>query len=142
MEIKIEGFQSIEKEIEIKVEGFTVITGESNVGKSAIVRSILGFLDSETGTSFINKHSSQTKVTITNRGHKASWIKDKKTTTYYIDNQEIKKAGRSAPKDLEKLGFFEVIAQGVKYKPQIQEQDAPKFILAEASPTVAAELLS
>jgi energy-coupling factor transporter ATP-binding protein EcfA2 len=143
MLIEIEGYQSIEHPVQIEVNGLTVVTGESNIGKSSLQRAFTGALINQRGNHFVNRRCKTSKTSIQNRGHSLSWIKGDKVTEYIIDGQPSRKAGRSTPTDeIALLGFHELIAQGRPYYPQISKQGAPPFIIAEDSPTVAAELIA
>lgn len=143
MKVKVKGYQSVINETSIEVEGLTVITGESNIGKSAYIRAILGALQNQKGNWFISKGAEELAVTIENEGHSITWLKTEKTSAYEVDGSSHRKAGRSTPvEEIAKLGFFEVRAQDRQYFPQIHKQFAPPFIIAESSPVAAAELLA
>jgi len=142
MKVTVEGYQSVAQSTEITVEGLTVITGESNIGKSAIIRAITALLENKLGHWFITDGKANAQVTLESNGHQVSWFKSRKTTEYRVDGREHKKAGRSAPEEVDKLGFYQVSAQGAKYRPQISQQFDRPFIIGEKSPIVAAELLA
>jgi DNA repair ATPase RecN len=142
MKITIVGYQSIKKEITLEVKGLTVITGESNIGKSAIVRSVIALLQNQRGSGFITKGADKAKVTIENLGHTVTWEKSAKNTSYTIDGEVHLKAGSSTPKDVSKLGFFEIIAGDRSFYPQIHQQKDRPFLIGETSPVAAAQLVS
>jgi len=143
MKFTIEAFQSIEQSTAIELQGLTVITGESNAGKSAIIRAIRAFRENYTGDWFITDGKEATHVFQEWNGHSIHWHKSRKTTEYRIDGKEFKKAGKGeAPSEIKMSGLLPVEAQGRQYWPQIRSQHDPLFILQERSPTVAAELLS
>jgi DNA repair exonuclease SbcCD ATPase subunit len=142
MEVEIEGYQSIKERVRLKIEGLTVITGESNLGKSAICRAIKALLRGQTGEWFINNEKDEAVVTLKNNGHAVTWKKTRKSSSYLIDGQPFNKAGRSNPStEIAKLGFYEVKVQAESFYPQLQTQFDKPFIVGESSPAAAAALL-
>lgn len=143
MRVLVEGYQSIGEPVEIIIDGLTVLTGESNLGKSAVVRAILGLLGNQSGRDFINVGSEECRVTVENQGHTVTWRKTKKTSEYSIDGEEFKKCGRGGPpEEVKCLGFFEVMAREKLYRPQLMRQFDTPFIISENSPRASAELLA
>jgi DNA repair ATPase RecN len=142
MKITIQGYQSIRREITLEVVGLTVITGESNIGKSAIVRAVIALLQNQRGSGFISKGMDKARVSVENLGHSVTWEKGQKNTSYTIDGEVHNKAGTSTPKEVGRLGFFEVTAGDRTFYPQIHEQGEKPFLIGENSPVAAAQLVS
>jgi DNA repair ATPase RecN len=142
IKIRIKGFQSIREETTLEVESFTCLTGESNRGKSAIIRAMLAALSNRLGTDFITVGEEACEVEITANGHTLLWKKSKKGTTYIIDGVEHSKVGRNIPDEAALLGIKEITTQDKKkHWPQVQKQHDGPFIVAEPSPAITAELI-
>lgn len=143
MKIKVQGYQAIKEPLELEVEGLTVITGESNIGKSSILRAVIGALTNQKGNDFISKGADKCIVVIENKGHKLTWLKGSKQNEYEFDGEVFRKTGNSTPvEQIAQLGFHELVAQERPFYPQIQRQFALPFILSETSPVAAAELIA
>ncbi len=78
VEIKVKGLQSIRNQTEISIEGFTCLTGESNRGKSAFVRSVKAALSNRLGTDFITVGEEVCETQIRTPQHVIVWEKSKK----------------------------------------------------------------
>lgn len=142
IKVRIEGYQSISSPIELEIDGYTVIQGESNRGKSSILRAIKALLINESGSDFITVGKSECRVKIEKDGLTVEWIKNKKGAIYIINGVEYKKVNKNVPDEVLKLGLFELVTNDKKrYWPQIQDQMDPPFILGEASPSTTAELI-
>ena len=141
MKATTKGFQSIKEETTIEVQGLTVITGKSNIGKSALIRSILAALHNRRGSGFISKGSDEAVTTIERNDHRVTWVKGK-STQYTIDGTVHKKAGRSTPPEVGLLGFHGIEAHEKIYYPQIARQMDKPFLISESNPVVAAQLIS
>jgi len=143
MKIRIEGYQS-SKDTTLEIEGLTVITGRSNIGKSAIVRSIEAVFENQKGNNFITNGMAYTQVSLEDLGTEVVWKKTKSSSSYTIDGKIYTKCGRGElPTDLGKLGILPVRANKRDYFPQIHSQFDGPFILGDSySPAAAAELIS
>ena len=95
--LKIEDFQSIgNAELEF-TPGINLIVGQSNSGKTAILRAIDSVLTNPTyAKSFIKHHTNETNVTFQYNDNTISWKKSGKGgTTYNVNNEEYSKMGTS-----------------------------------------------
>lgn len=95
--LKIEDFQSIgNAELEF-TPGINLIVGQSNSGKTAILRAIDSVLTNPTyAKSFIKHHTNETSVTFQYNDNTISWKKSGKGgTTYNVNNEEYSKMGTS-----------------------------------------------
>ena len=95
--LKIEDFQSIgNAELEF-TPGINLIVGQSNSGKTAILRAIDSVLTNPTyAKSFIKHHTNETNVTFQYNDNIISWKKSGKGgTTYNVNNEEYSKMGTS-----------------------------------------------
>jgi len=144
MKVRVCRFQSLD-DVSIEIEGLTVVTGPSNIGKSALVRAFVAAVTNRKGNKFIANGAEFTDVLIEkSQENSVRWIKGEGLTEYHVDGVINKKAGKSnMTADIAaSLGIYPISAQGGLYYPQIQRQFDKPFIVSENSPTVAAELLA
>ena len=95
--LKIEDFQSIgNAELEF-IPGINLIVGQSNSGKTAILRAIDSVLTNPTyAKSFIKHHTNEACVTFSYDNNNVSWKKSAKGgTTYNVNTEEYSKMGTS-----------------------------------------------
>ena len=140
--IKIKNFQSL-KDVSFDVDGFTVIVGESDVGKSAIVRSIDNLIFNIPGKEVIRTGEELTKIELQTEDHKLSLSKFRsKTSLFTLDKESFSAAGRSQLEVFKDLGFrfIEIPNSSQKLKPQIASQFDQPFLLFETG-SVRAQVL-
>jgi len=141
VKVKIRNYQAIES-AELDISGFTAITGESNRGKSAILRAIRSALLNSGGSSCIKKGESFADVVLSVPGKQVRWARTSAGVQYDVDGKTIEKIGRTIPREVESLGIQSLSVGGKKYYPQVARQHDSLFILGEDSPAVTAELLA
>lgn len=139
--IRVNNFQSIEDAV-VEVKGFTVITGNNNSGKSALVRAVRGAFQNSKGSSFVRYGKASAKVQVEfEDGHSVSWEKGKDVKpTYSIDGKDPIYPGQGIPEELQSLGMSAIQAGGrelwAQFAPQFDGQifllDQPGSVLAEA----------
>lgn len=103
MKARIKDYQII-KDAELEfLPGITAIVGNSNNGKSSIIRAIEAAINNKGGSGFINHDSDFCEVEIEDNGHKIKWLKHKKPgkSLYEIDGKVLKKIGQ---KQLDEVG--------------------------------------
>ncbi len=141
LKLSVKDFQSI-AEAEIEISGFTVVTGSSNVGKSALVRAFRGALRGIRGDHYVRSGTNASEVEIQD-GVRVLWRKVKKkragdetklTVTRLGEVPDVfTRMGVDHPDATASLGFDVVEAGGLKVWPQIASQyDPPGFLLADA----------
>jgi len=143
IKVKIRGFQSIKNPIEIVVDGYCTIEGESNLGKSAVIRAIHAALSNRAGTEFITEDELACEVTIESLGHTIKWHKDHKSTLYEVDGVRINKPGRgTVPDEVRAAGLCAIKTLDKElHWPQIHFQWEQPFIIGSYTDILAAELL-
>jgi DNA repair ATPase RecN len=143
LKIKIKGFQSIKNSVEILVDGYSVIEGESNLGKSAVIRAIHAALSNRAGTEFITENELVCEVVIESLGHKVRWYKNQKSTLYEVDGVKINRPGRgTVPDEVRATGLYAIKTLDKElHWPQIHFQWEQPFIIGAYTDTIAAELL-
>lgn len=146
MKVIIKQFQSLES-VSMEVEGFTVITGTTNIGKSALCRAIAAAVFGSLGDHYIRYGSVQCGVGISDTGLKLKWYKtvsgkaaSGKTTSLEINGVQHTKIGKEQAALTVDCGFREVETSGPTLRPQIAMQHDSIFLLAQSA-TIVAEVL-
>ena len=99
--INLENFQSISNAQLEFVTGINLIVGQSNSGKTAILRAINSVVSNPTrGKYFIKKGTKSSEVTIEFEGSTISWKRTPTDINYEIDGELYKKAGRNTLFDI------------------------------------------
>lgn len=130
MRLSGKNFQSW-AEFDLTLEGLTILTGPSDVGKSAIFRALKGVLRNELPAEFVrNGQDDPMEITVEIDAHKVTATRKKKgSTTYVIDGQDYAKLARAAPDDLKKLNFNEVLIGDFDVDPIFGRQNAAQFLI-------------
>lgn len=129
MKIKVENFQSIKKS-EVEIEGLTVITGQNNIGKSALARAVGGLFSNLRGNSFVRRGEKYCTVEIKfDDTNEVLWEKGKSKNNYTINGKSISKVGSSAPVEIEQFKIVPVLVDGKEIWPQIAKQFEQIFLL-------------
>lgn len=104
--VDLENFQSISKASLEFIQGINIIVGQSNSGKSAILRAIKGAVLNPNGSQkYIKNDSKGFKVDINYAGNDIEWSREK-SPKYIINGEEYVKVGNSnLPNFLDKSGF-------------------------------------
>jgi exonuclease SbcC len=96
VKVKIKNYQAI-KDVDLSFEpGITAIVGNSNNGKSSIIRAIEAAINNKGGSGFINYDADQCEVTIEDNGSEITWVKSNKQgkSHYVINGKEVSKIGQ------------------------------------------------
>lgn len=107
MELKIKNFQSIaDADLEFPKGSIVCIQGESNNGKTAILRAIRALVLNPQGSSHYIQHGkNKAEVTLTNNGNTLTWERTKSTTNYKFNGEEFTKCSKQSSLDFCDLGF-------------------------------------
>jgi energy-coupling factor transporter ATP-binding protein EcfA2 len=132
LKIHIKNFQSL-RDVSLDVRGFTVITGKSNIGKSAIVRAVQGALTNTKGNYFIRNGEKSCEVALSNEKVSILWNKGE-GNNYTIAGKDYRNVGFQLPPDIAALGF-KGVAENIF--PQIADQFKPLFLIDETGSTCA-----
>lgn len=141
--LRIEGFQSL-TDVELEISGFTVITGRSNLGKTAVIRAMVGARFGLPGDHYIQQGRNACRVSITeDDGSTLVWQKVRKKKLdeeAFLDvslpGEHPNRFTRFGGNNLEHtgaLGFADI--KGLR--PQVAMQHDPIFLLTETPGTVA-----
>lgn len=106
MKLKIKNFQNInEAEIDFK-PGICVIQGESNNGKTAILRAVKAIITNPTGAGHFVQHGKKSAtVELSNNGETLLWERTKSSVNYTYNGQNYTKASKQTSDDFCNLGF-------------------------------------
>ena len=108
LKVNLENFQSISKADLEFVQGINIIVGQSNSGKSAILRAIKGAVLNPNGSQrYIKNGEKQFKVNVEYEGNNIGWTREgNKSPKYIINGEEYLKVGSSNLQDVcPKSGF-------------------------------------
>lgn len=150
MQISISNFQSIEKS-KLDFSGFAVVTGESNLGKSAIIRAVSALTFGLPGDYYVRRGASVAAVGVKfDDNLVVKWQKvptSKKApgreTLLDINGVRHTKLGRDHFSLLEPLGLISIDSPSGDVRPQIAKQfdkafllDLPESVVAEVFRTL------
>lgn len=139
LNLSIKNFQSI-KETNLDLSGFTVITGSSNLGKSAIRRAFATVLYNDWDASYVRDGFDGAEIELERDGNIVKVEKEyKKNTikknTFTVNGKSYDKMGRSnenLPDEYADFGWQPLKAQGDKYKLNIATQLEPLFMIGNS----------
>lgn len=139
VKIRVRDFQSIE-DAEIEVSGLTVITGQNNTGKSAMLRAVHGVFTNARGTKYVRHGRDQCSVTVTfGDGRSVTWEKGEKVNRYTVDGKVLDKVGSGVPVEVESFGVVPITASGRELWPQFAPQFTGQVFLLDQPGSVLAE---
>jgi DNA repair ATPase RecN len=141
IKVEIKDFQSIENAT-IVVDGFTAISGQNNIGKSAVIRAIMGVFENTPGKAFVRSGAANCSVTVTfDSGDTVTWEKGK-TVRYEVNGKSFN-PGKAVPEQVKELGVREIIVADKKLWPQMSPQDERMFLLnRDTTGAVVAEAIA
>lgn len=148
--VRVQNFQSIEDQT-VDIDGFTVITGQNNAGKTALIRAIRGVFTNPSVGSLLRRGTNYLTVTIDfPNGNQIKWEKGwerphqkgKAINQYTLNGKVLALVGRGVPPELDILGIREVQASSDALWPQIADQFSGSLFLVDRSGATIAEALS
>jgi len=134
MKVSIKNYQAI-KNVELEFPpGITAIVGNSNNGKSSIIRAIEAAINNKGGSSFINYDADECEVAITHDGADIKWIKSKKPgkSHYIINGTKINKIGQTqVPEVAQLLNMGEVEVNNERFRLNFWKQLDYPFLVGK-----------
>lgn len=148
--LRLRNFQAIE-DTTIDLEGLTVITGRSNLGKSALIRGIEAIVFGAPGDAYVRRGTEWAGGTLVLNDRspdlKISWKKVPSSVRrpdqqpfLIINGQQYTKIGREHKGLTAPYGLIEIETSTGRLRPQVAKQHDPAFLVAE-NETTAAEVL-
>lgn len=129
IKIRIKNFQSIE-DLSFEIRGLTCIAGKSNIGKSAIIRSISSAILNNPVIGMVRSGSGYSTVEIECSDYKIKWEKGEKgINRYHINGKLYDKVGSKQLEEVSGLGFKSVEIGSGEVNPWLATQFFPIFLL-------------
>lgn len=142
VKIRVRDFQSIE-DATIEVSGLTVITGQNNTGKSAMIRAVQGVFTNPRGYKFVRHGRPHCTVDVTFQdGKTVTWEKGDGVNRYVVNGKKLDKVGQSVPLEVESLGVVPITAAGCELWPQFAPQFTGQVFLLDQPGSVLAESIA
>jgi energy-coupling factor transporter ATP-binding protein EcfA2 len=139
--IRVRNFQSIE-DAEIEVSGFTVVTGQNNSGKTALMRAVRGVFENSGGDAFVRYGTDVLAVHLEFDDAEVTWTKGPKVKPTYVVGGKTINPGRSVPAEVASLGIVPVQAGSGEAWPQIAPQFTGQVFLLDLPGSAIAEVVS
>lgn len=118
-------------DFDIEIEGLTILTGPSDVGKSATFRALKGVMRNELPTEFVrNGQDEDMEVCVEVNGHKVCARRARKgSTKYVVDGNDYAKLAGAVPDSLKALNFGEVVLGDFDVDPIFGRQNSAQFLI-------------
>ncbi len=153
IEVEIWNFQSIEHDV-VKIDGFTAIVGQSNIGKSAIVRAVKAALTGAPIDPYV-RHGKlclrlvkgtktckcACKVHIRTEGLDLLWEKGDAVNRYTFNGKEYTAVNRGMPDFLKEQFDYVKLGRDDSVLLQVSDQFRPLFLVDQPG-SVVADVLS
>lgn len=137
--LEIYNFQSI-KYAKIDFGKMTVITGDSDVGKSAIIRALRALILNRVSAQYSHKGKGPIEITVvTDRGKVSIAREEGKSAVYYVNGEKYSNIGRQVPKEVvDILAIREYqIDKDITIMPALMRQLDPQFLLQQGSAVIS-----
>ena len=139
--IRVRNFQSIE-DAEVEVSGLTVVTGQNNSGKTALMRAVRGVFDNTGGDAFVRHGTDALAVYIDFGDADVTWTKGPKVKPTYVVGGKTINPGRAVPSEVASLGITPVQAGSGEVWPQVAPQFTGQLFLLDLPGSSIAEVVS
>ncbi len=127
--IRIKNYQSIE-DVELEVSGFTVVTGRTNVGKSALVRAVSSAILNRPVVGAVRRGSKYASVQMDSSAYSFLWEKgERDVNRYTIGGTTYDAIGRGQFAQVRGYGFESVKVGDDEIYPWLADQFFPLFLL-------------
>jgi len=139
--IRVRNFQSIE-DAEVEVSGLTVVTGQNNSGKTALMRAVRGVFDNTGGDAFVRHGTDALAVHLDFGDADVTWTKGPKVKPTYVVGGKTINPGRAVPSEVASLGITPVQAGSGEVWPQVAPQFTGQLFLLDLPGSSIAEVVS
>jgi AAA15 family ATPase/GTPase len=133
--IEITNFMSHAHTVIDFADGLTVLIGENNTGKSAIVNALHVLCTNAQGDYMVRHGEKECIIKVeTSEGHIIKWRRKGKTVSYNINGKDIHRLGGSIPDELHDiLRLSKVETENDSFDIHFGEQKEPIFLLNKSS---------
>src|SRR5208282_2202914 len=129
LEFSGQNFQSWPN-FKIQVEGLTVVTGQSNLGKSSLFRALQGILRNEISQAAVKTGTDECSLNLNLDGLSVKFNRPAKgSAEYVIGAKRYAKLAGQVPPEIQGLGFNEIQIGTFKFDPVFAGQFDPPFLL-------------
>jgi DNA repair ATPase RecN len=139
--LDINNFQSL-KSVHLDLGPFTVIVGDSNCGKSALVRSVQALASNVRGSSIVTHGTKMASVSATTDAGTVTLEKGEGHGAYRlagaVEEKEYTKLAGEVPADISKVLELDPVKEGISLN--FAPQHEPPFLLTTSGSTVARTL--
>lgn len=130
--VEVENFQSL-KHVTLRFGNVTVLVGDSNVGKTALMRAIRGLVENWSAGSLVRQGESRLRVVVKTKDHVIEWHKGQQVNTYVVDGVIMKGVGRESPIQVQSfLGMMTKRILGVEFNPNFRDQFSPPMLVHDS----------
>jgi exonuclease SbcC len=131
--IILENYMSHTHTVIEPADGLTVLVGENNCGKSAVVSALQTLCTNERGDYMVRHGAKEAGVAVeTDDGHVVEWRRKGSVVSYRIDGEDIHRLKGDVPEGLhEVLRLPEVETESETFDVHFGEQKSPIFLLAQ-----------
>jgi exonuclease SbcC len=133
--IKLVNFMSHTETVIEPADGLTILVGQNNCGKSAIVAALQILSGNANGDFMVRHGQRECSITVeTDDGNVIEWRRKNGTVSYSINGRDVHRLQGGVPDDLPKLlRLQEVEAEGGTFDIHFAEQKNPIFLLNESA---------
>ena len=140
--VRVRNFQSI-VDAEIVVDGLTVVTGQNNSGKTAVMRAVHGVFTNASGNALVRHGEDHLSVDLDfGEGQEVRWEKGPKIKPRYTIDGKVIAAGRQVPDEVTALGVQPIQAGATIVWPQIAPQFSGQVFLLDLPGSAMAEAVA
>lgn len=115
-------------------DGLTVLTGENNTGKSAVISALQILCRNISGDYMVRHGQRECRITVeTEEGHVLEWKRKNGVVSYTVNGREVHRLRGSVPGDLHDLLRMPLVeTEGDPFDVHFGEQKKPIFLLDES----------
>lgn len=124
------------------MSGLTVVTGQNNSGKTAMVRAVRGVFENSGGDAFVRHGTDALAVHLDFGDTDITWTKGPKVKPTYVIGGKTINPGRAVPDEVRSLGVQPVQAGSGEVWPQIAPQFTGQMFLLDMPGSAIAEVVS
>ena len=126
MKLIISNFQSI-KQVSLDMNGFVALTGNSDIGKSAVVRAVKFVFDNDYNKTYMRHGTKKMEITVDNI-HR---VKSASINSYEVNGRKYDKVGMGIPDVMAERGYAPFVYNGGSDNTLVVPQYKPLFLVNE-----------